>query len=139
MDRRSILVGGALLPVTATATPVGATAPTVMVEQTFLKARPGTLADLQRYIVANWFAMDSAGVEKGIFTSFQLFQAIDANMDWDLVMVVGYPQMEGYNDPATQAAFNAIRAAHRELVIDGKTLKDLGEIVQHHRLLLIPG
>lgn len=139
MDRRSILISGALLPVTAAATPVGATAPTVMVEQTFLKARPGTLADLQRYIIANWFAMDSAGVKKGIFTSFQLFQVIDANTDWDLIMVVGYPQMEGYNDPATQAAFNAIRAAHRELAIDGKTLKDLGEIVRHHRLRLIPG
>jgi hypothetical protein len=139
MDRRSILIGGALLPVTAAATPVGAAAPTVMVEQTFLKARPGTLADLQRYIVANWFAMDSAGVEKGIFTSYQLFKAIDANSDWDLVMVVGYPQLDGYNDPATQAAFKAIRTAHRELAIDGKTLKDLGEIVQHHRLQLIPG
>ena len=139
MDRRSILIGGALLPVTAAATPVSATAPTVMVEQTFLKARPGTLADLQRYIIANWFAMDSAGVEEGIFTSYQLFKAIDANTDWDLVMVVGYPQLAGYSDPATQAAFKAIRMAHHELAIDGKMLKDLGEIVQHHRLQLIPG
>ena len=52
-----------------------------MVEKTFLKARRGTLAGLQRYIIANWFAMDSTGVEKGIFTSFQLFEAIDANTD----------------------------------------------------------
>ena len=54
-------------------------------------------------------------------------------------MVVGCPQMEGYDDPATQAALKTIRAARRELAIDSKTLKDLGEIVQHHRLRLITG
>jgi hypothetical protein len=139
MDRRSILIACTLLPAAAAAASEAAPAATVMVEQTFLKAKPGALDALQQYIVANWFVMDHAGVEKGIFTSYQLFRAIDANADWDLVMVVGYPQPQGYDDPATQAAFKAIRAAHREQAIDSKTLKDLGDIVQHHRLRLVPG
>jgi hypothetical protein len=107
---------------------------TVLYEHTFLKAKPERRDALLRYIVANWFTMDRAGVKQGIFTSYQLLEEIDEIKDWDAVMVVGYPQAQGYEEPKTTAAFKAIRAAHTEQLIDGFSLKDLGDIVRHHRL-----
>lgn len=143
MNRRMILAGGMILPGAALAavpspapTPAPIPTPTLLIEQTYLKSMPGERESLRRFIIANWFAMDQRGVEQGIFTFYQLLETVDTNPDWDFVVAVGYPQGEGYEDPATQAAFKAIRAAHRETAIDGKTLKALGTIVQHHRLRL---
>jgi hypothetical protein len=104
----------------------------VQYEHTFLKAKPQRREDMLRYIEANWFVMDKAGGKQGIFISYQLLEGIDENKDWDAVMVVGYPQ--AHEESATMAAFKAIRAAHKGRLIDGFALKDLGEIVRHHRL-----
>ncbi len=131
--RRGLLAAAAMAPVATTATR-GATPPMVLVEQTYLKAAPGKRAALIVYIKANWFAMDAKGRDAGLFTDFALYEDIDANADWDVVMVVGYPQGEGYEAPATKAAFAAIRKAHVEVPVDGLGLKDLGTIVRHHRL-----
>ena len=109
---------------------------TVLVEQTYLKAKPGRRVDLIRFIELNWYAMDRKGVEAGIFTSYRLMEEIDENKDWDLVMAVGYPNLMGYEEPATKARFKSIRSAHQEILVDGRSLKDLGDIVRHHRLSL---
>lgn len=131
--RRGLLAAAAVAPVAATA--VGAATPaTVLVEQTYLKSAPGKRAELVEYITANWFAMDTKGRDAGLFTDFALYEDIDANADWDVVMAVGYPQGEGYEASATKAAFDAIRKAHVEVLVDGLGLKDLGTIVRHHRL-----
>jgi hypothetical protein len=112
---------------------------TVLYEHTFLKAKPERREDMLRYVESNWFVMDKAGVKQGILTSYQLLEDIDENKDWDAVMVVGYPQAQGYEEPATMAAFKAIRAAHKEQLINGLALKDLGEIVRHRRLRVRTG
>jgi hypothetical protein len=78
--------------------------------------------------------MDRKGVEAKIFTYYQLLEDIDGNTAWDLVMVVGYPNAIGYEEPNTKAAFKDIRSKHIEVLIDGEGLKSLGEIVEHHRL-----
>lgn len=135
LTRRGALLAAGLGTIAAASTPArAAPAATVLIEQTYLKAIPGKRADLIAFITANWFAMDRIGVERGLFTSYRLFADIDDNPDWDLVMVVGYPQPEGYEQPATKAAFDAIRAAHRQVLIDRQGLGDLGRIVRHHRL-----
>lgn len=134
VSRRGMMVMGGTAIGAAGAPAAAAQAPTVVYEHTLLKAKPGLRTDLGRYVVANWFAMDRKGVEQGIFTSFQLLEDIDANPVWDFVMVVGYPQAAGYDDPATTAAFKAIRKAHVEVTIGGRGLDDLGSIVAHHRL-----
>ncbi len=107
---------------------------TVMFEQTCLKAKPGLRDALARYIELNWFPMDKIGMDAGLFTSYDLLAAIDDNNEWDLVMVVGYPQAEGFSAPKTRDAFMAIRRAHVEVRVDGMGLKELGDIVAHHRL-----
>jgi hypothetical protein len=113
--------------------------PTVLIEQTFLKAKPGLRRDLAAYIEKNWFVMDQKGVDQGIFTSFWLMEDIDENADWDFAVCVGYPQLEGYEEPETKKKFSAISTAHKENLIGGRKLADLGSIVKHHRLKLIGG
>jgi hypothetical protein len=112
---------------------------TVMIEQTFLKAKPDLRTDLAAYIEKNWFVMDQEGVRQGIFTSYWLMEDSDENADWDLVVAVGYPQPSGYEDPETKRKFKAISDAHKEELIKGRKLSELGTIIRHHRLKLIGG
>ncbi|QHL90891.1 hypothetical protein GVO57_08750 [Sphingomonas changnyeongensis] len=106
-----------------------------MVEQTYLKAEPGARAALARYIVANWLAMDRVATEQGWFDGYTLHENADGDAaGWDLLVTVHYRSADGYADPATQAAFEAIRRAHREVSIDGRRLAQLGRIVRHQRL-----
>ena len=42
-----------------------------VVTLTHLKARPGRLAQLERFVRANWFAMDEIAVEQGLFVSYE--------------------------------------------------------------------
>jgi hypothetical protein len=144
LDRRKALslfaATAALATVrSATAAETKSSATTVLIEETFLKANDGLRKDLADFITKNWFAMDEEGVKQGIFTSYWLMEDIDENADWDLVMAVGYPQLGGYEEPTTKAKFNAIRAAHKEVLINGNNLKALGKIVRHHRLKINGG
>jgi hypothetical protein len=132
----AISVGSFLTPI---ASAKKAEAKTIMIEQTFLKAKPELRADLAAYIQKNWFVMDQEGVRQGIFTSYWLMEDSDENADWDLVVAVGYPQPAGYEDLETKRKFKAISDAHKEELINGRKLNELGAIVRHHRLKLIGG
>lgn len=130
----------AAVPVAATAAPAPVEArTTVVVEWTRLKARPGERANLAAFITANWFALDAVATEQGLFTSYRLIENPAADGAWDLLVEVGYPTAAGYDDPATQTAFTAIRAAHTTVRIDGKTLADLGTILGTERLTVLDG
>jgi hypothetical protein len=112
---------------------------TVVVEWTSLKALPGERARLTSFIFLNWFAMDAKAVEQGLFTSYRLIANPAPDGEWDLLVEVGYPTPAGYDDPATQAAFSAIRAAHKVIPVEGKTVKDLGTILGTERLPVLTG
>lgn len=110
---------------------------TLHVTQTYLRATPGKRAALVAYIKQNWFAMDRIGIEQGLFTSYALMErADDSEADWDVIVAVGYPTVQGHDAPGVSEAFKAIRAAHRETKIDGLGLKELGTIVRHYPLTL---
>lgn len=115
-----------------------ATAPTRHVTQTYLRATPGKRAALIAYIQANWFAMDHIGVQQGLFTSYALLErADDETADWDVIVAVGYPTAQGHDAPGVVEAFRKIRAAHREIKIEGQSLAELGTIVRHYPLTLV--
>lgn len=119
-------------------TPAAARA-TMVVEWTRLKALPGERANLTAFIFLNWFAMDAKAVEQGLFTSYRLIANPAPDGEWDLLVEVGYPTPLGYDDPATQAAFGAIRAAHTVVPVEGKTLRELGTILGAERLPVLTG
>lgn len=118
-------------------TPV-AKAPTLHVTHTYLRATPGKRAALIAYIKANWFAMDRIGIQQGLFTSYALLERADSETaDWDVIVAVGYPTAQGHDAPGVADAFKKIRAAHREVKIDGQSLAQLGTIVRHYPLTLV--
>ncbi|MFM7378087.1 MAG: hypothetical protein ACKO1O_08180 [Erythrobacter sp.] len=112
---------------------------TMVVEWTRLKALPGQRANLTAFIHLNWFAMDAKAVEQGLFTSYRLIANPAPDGEWDLLVEVGYPTPLGYDEPATQAALGAIRAAHRQVPVEGKTLRELGTILGTERLPVLTG
>jgi hypothetical protein len=116
---------------------VGLAPGTKLFEHTFLKAKPRLRAALGQYIKANWLVMDQKGLEQGIFTSYWLLEEIDRNRAWDYVMVVGYPTELGYGEPRAVEVFQAISKAHVEVKIEGKGLRQLGDIVGNHRLKVV--
>ncbi len=115
-----------------------AKAPTRHITQTYLRAAPGKRAALIAYIERNWFAMDRIGIRQGLFTSYALMERADSEpADWDVIVTVGYPTAQGHDAPGVADAFKKIRAAHREIKIEGQGLAQLGTIVRHHPLILV--
>jgi hypothetical protein len=103
------------------------------VELTFLKATDGNTASLCRFITQNWFEMDKIAVERGLMTEYRLLRSTGTDPDWDVLVVVGYPNVDGYSGIALE--FEAIRAAHTTVPVNGKTLRQLGAIVSSRRLV----
>ena len=128
----------AAAPTVAETAPVQARA-TMVVEWTRIKALPGERASLAAFIHLNWFAMDARAVGQGLFTSYRLIANPAADGEWDLLVEVGYPTPLGYDDPATRAAFEAIRAGHTTVPVEGKTLRELGIILGTERLPVLTG
>lgn len=106
----------------------------VVIERTLLKALPSSREELAQYIVTNWFAMDALAVAQGLFTNYRLLENLSADGDWDFAVEVGYPTSAGYDDRHTREAFEAIRARHSIILINGKPLSQLGRIVRSERV-----
>ncbi len=120
----------------ATSSPVQAKAPSpsaTSFELTFLKAIDGDTVSLCRFITQNWFEMDKIAVERGLMTEYRLLRSTGADPDWDVLVIVGYPNVDGYSGITLE--FEAIRAAHTTVPVNGKTLRQLGVIVSSRRLL----
>lgn len=102
------------------------------VELTFLKAQPGQRERLVRFIVRNWFAMDRIAQEQQLLQHYTVLQTGTDAGPWNVVVAVTYRDERGYDGIAE--AFEVIRRAHRPVLVDGKALRDLGEIVDSTRL-----
>lgn len=108
---------------------IPATEPTaqVAVELTFLKAHPGERDRLVRYIELNWFEMDRIAAAQGLMRDYRVLQTRDDDGPWNVLVEVTYRDERGYAGVAE--AFEVIRKAHRNVPVDGKSLRDLGAIV----------
>lgn len=136
-SRRDALTGMAgLAMLGGVAAPAHAASPrpTVVVEQTLLKALPGKADALGQFLAANWLAMDQKALDQGLFTGFWLARSAPGFDAWDYAMQVGYPTAQGYDDAETAKGFEAIRKGHKTVLIDGEGLAELGRIVGSQRL-----
>jgi hypothetical protein len=131
--RRDTLALGLLLP--AGSASAAATGRTRLYELTYLQSLDPDPAALIRFIEQNWFAMDAEAVRQGLMTSYSLLRGEDPQ--WNLVCAVGYPDPAGY--AGIDAQFEAIRKAHRTVLVDGKGLKELGRITGNRKLLPVAG
>jgi hypothetical protein len=102
------------------------------VELTFLKSNPGERERLKAFLKANWFAMDEVAVEQGLMSSYRLLDSGSDEGEWNLIVAVSYPDQGGYESIAER--FEAIRKAHKMVLIDGKNLSQLGRIVESKKL-----
>lgn len=125
--RRDTLALGLLLP--AGSASAAATGRTRLYELTYLQSLDPNPAALIRFIEQNWFAMDAEAVRQGLMTSYSLLRGEDPQ--WNLVCAVGYPDPAGY--AGIDAQFEAIRKAHRTVLVDGKGLKELGRITGNRK------
>ena len=95
------------------AEPVGSTNKSELLQVTYLKVAEGSSpSELEAVIKKHWYAMDERGVQRGIFTSYALYECRPAET-CDFAMIVGYPQARGYDDEETQKVFQEIQAQHR--------------------------
>ena len=106
------------------------------VELTFLKSASGERERLKRYIVDNWFAMDAIAKAQGLMDAFTVWDTGSDEGPWNLLVSVTYRDSRGY--AGISEAFEAIRRAHTEVRIDGKSLRDLGRIVDSRLVLEDP-
>lgn len=98
------------------------------VELTYLKAHPGQRAHLRRFIVLNWFAMDKIAMQRGLIERFNVVETGSDDGRWNVLVTVGYANDRGYD--GVKSEFEAIRSAHKTVLVDGKSLAELGAIVE---------
>lgn len=104
---------------------------------TYLKDITGSRNSLREFIEMNWFVMDELAVERGLFKSYRLIENITDSaqeQDWDFIVAVEYYEDQTYSDIRQQ--FEEIRAGHDTVLVDGKSLRELGRIVRSERVLI---
>lgn len=132
MQRRRFLAAARTAPLLALPAAAPAPKPAVIEEWTFLQSRGQDPAALVAFLEANWFAMDRIARDRGLISHYRLCSG--AGPDWNVVVIVGYPQAAGYD--GIRAEFDAIRAAHRPV---GGPLASLGRIVASRQLVVVGG
>jgi hypothetical protein len=96
---------------------------------TYLKAIENQKANLQTYIEKNWFVMDSIAVKQKLIGQYELYEnKAPENKDWDFIVAVEYLTPTGYEAVSTE--FEAIRAKHQVVKVDGLGFKELGKVVK---------
>ena len=101
---------------------------------TYLKAREGQQHQLKKFLEQNWFVMDSIAVQQGLFNDYSLIRNNDTSEEakWDFIVAVEYFTRGTYADIETE--WLPIRQNHETVLIDGKSLRDLGEIIDSQQL-----
>lgn len=130
------LLAGVLFFLVSSLIPAFAAAEKRAVELTFLKANPGQREQLKSFIVANWFAMDQVAKEQGLMAAYTVLDSGTDEGAWNVLVSVTYMNELGYDGIAE--AFGRIRKAHTTVLIEGKTLRQLGTIVDSKRLFENP-
>jgi hypothetical protein len=103
---------------------------------TYLKSTPGKLAQLERYVRANWFAMDAIAVRDGLFVSYEWLDTGDDSSPWNALVVVTYADEKGFEGIAER--WVPIKAAHEERRPDDLGMEELGRVLETKTLFERP-
>ena len=100
---------------------------------TYLKASENQRANLKTFLEKNWFAMDSIAVKQKLIGRYELYENKETGKaEWDYIVAVEYLTQGGYDDIAPK--FEAIRAKHVTVKINGMDFRDLGKVVKSETL-----
>ena len=96
---------------------------------TYLIAHNEQKDDLRLFLEKNWFVMDSIAVQQGLFNDYYLIENtnIDTSRGWDFIVAVEYFTRNTFSD--IQDEWSIIRRNHETVLINGKNLRELGQIV----------
>lgn len=122
----------------ATIAPAGASTPADRraVELTFLKSNPGERERLKTFIVLYGFAMDKIAKEQGLMSALTVMDTGTDQSRWNVLVSVTSMNEKGYE--GLSEAFERIRRAHATVRVEGKTLRELGTIVDSKRVFEDP-
>jgi hypothetical protein len=96
---------------------------------TYLKAKENQKENLKAFLKKNWFVMDSIAVKQKILGQYEMYENKETNNpEWDYIVAVEYLSPGGYDDIATK--FEAIRANHVTVKINGMQFKELGKVIK---------
>jgi hypothetical protein len=104
------------------------TTPARVVTLTYLKSQPGRLAQLERFIRANWFAMDAVAVQQGLFADYGWLDSGTDDGPWNAIVMVTYNDDKGF--AGIQDRWAGIKAAHKEVRPDDLPFRDLGRVLE---------
>jgi len=100
---------------------------------TYLKAVENQKENLKVYIEKNWFVMDSIALKQGLIGQYELYENKNSeNNDWDFIVAVEYLTPKAFEDIAK--AFEAIRAKHQVIQVNGMGMKELGRVLKSETL-----
>ncbi|MCE2917450.1 MAG: hypothetical protein LW768_18160 [Rubrivivax sp.] len=116
----------------ATEMPSSAAGGARVVTLTFLQAKPGRLAQLERFVRSNWFAMDEIAVQQGLFVSYEWLDTGSDEGPWNAIVMVTYADEKGFD--GIQQRWAPIRSAHQEVRPDALGMKDLGQVLETRNL-----
>lgn len=94
----------------------------------FVRARPGQRERLERYLKANWLALDDIARSQGLIQNYRMLRAEpDARENWDFMVILEYADKQTMNEFVP--AWLALGQQHPHKRIDGLDFADLGEVV----------
>jgi hypothetical protein len=132
----AVLALGACRPAVAPVAgpvPRAGAAPGAVWQFTYLKALPGELARLERFVERNWFVMDARARAAGYIVDNQLLRGGGADTTWDLLEVSFY--RDSLQHAQVDSIFRTIISPqHRVELIDGKGFRALGRVVKEETL-----
>jgi hypothetical protein len=96
---------------------------------TFVRARPGQRERMERYLKANWLAVDELAKQQGHLTDYRLLRADrDLKETWDFAVILEYANARAMADFVP--AYVALVRGRPRVRVEGLDFGDLGEIVQ---------
>jgi hypothetical protein len=104
-----------------------------VVTLTYLHAKPGRLAQLERFVRANWFAMDEVAVQQGLFVSYEWLDTGSDEGPWNAIVMVTYNDEKGFE--GIQQRWATIQSAHQEVRPDAMGMRDLGQVLETRKVL----